>query len=48
MPEIIRCKECVHGDPCNGGEIYCEKDIGTFETAVHKPDWFCADGERKS
>jgi hypothetical protein len=45
--ELIRCNECKHGDPCNDGEIYCEKDIGTIETAVHKPDWFCADGERK-
>ena len=46
--EIVRCKDCKHGEPCNDGEIYCEKDIGTIVTAVHKPDWFCADGERKS
>lgn len=45
--KIVRCKDCRHGDPCNDGEIYCEKDIGTFITAVHKPDWYCADGERK-
>lgn len=45
--ELVRCKDCKHGDPCNDGEIYCEKDIGTIKTAVHKPDWFCADGTRK-
>ena len=44
---IVRCKDCKHGEPCNDGEIYCKKDVGTIETAVHKPDWFCADGERK-
>lgn len=48
MPDaVVRCKDCKHGEPCNDGEIYCENDIGTFETAVHKPDWFCADGVRK-
>lgn len=45
--ELVRCKDCWHGDPCNDGGIHCEKDIGTIETSVHKPDWFCADGERK-
>ena len=44
--EIIRCKDCKHGKPCNDVEINCEKDIGTFKTTVHEPDWFCADGER--
>ena len=46
-PELIRCKDCKHGDLYNGGTAYyCEKDIGTMETAVHEPDWFCADGKR--
>lgn len=44
--EIIRCKDCKHGKHCNDGEVNCEKDIGTFKTTVHEPDWFCADGER--
>ena len=47
QPQIIRCKDCKHGEPCNNGEYYCEKDIGTFESPVHCPDWFCADAERK-
>ena len=46
--EIVRCKDCKYGDLCNGGAAYyCEKDIGTMETAVHESDWFCADGERQ-
>ena len=48
--EVVRCKDCKHGEQCNQnhGEFYlCGKDIGTFETAVHKADWFCADGEAK-
>ena len=44
--ELVRCNACKHGKPCNDGEINCEKDIGTFKTTVHEPDWFCADGER--
>ena len=46
LVRVVRCKDCKHGDPCNDGEIHCEKDIGTIETSVHKPDWFCADGEK--
>ena len=45
--ELVRCGDCKHGEPCNEGEVYCTKDIGTFESPVHKPDWFCADGERR-
>lgn len=45
--ELIRCKDCKHGEPCNEGDVYCNNDIGTFESPVHKPDWFCADGERR-
>lgn len=45
---VVRCKDCKYGEQCNQnlGEFYlCGKDIGTFETSVHEPDWFCADGE---
>ena len=48
--DLVRCKNCKHGEQCNQnlGEFYsCGKDIGTFETTVHKADWFCADGELK-
>ena len=47
QPEIVLCQDCKHGEPCNDGEYYCEKDIGTFESPVHCPEWFCADGVAK-
>lgn len=42
--EIIRCKDCDNKE-CWGrtGSVVCGID-GT----PHRPDWFCADGERKS
>ena len=43
---IIRCKDCKHGEPCNE-DVYCTKEIGTIESSVHKPDWFCADARRR-
>lgn len=46
MLPLVLCKDCKHGEPCNEGNIYCSKEIGTFESSVHKPDWFCACGER--
>ena len=41
--EIVRCKDCMHYD----GDEY--SGLGTcLENGVcSKPDWFCADGERK-
>lgn len=42
-PELVRCKECKNGKPyANGKLIGCEKLPGLF-----RPDWFCADGERR-
>ena len=45
-PELIRCKDCVHWDigyteECNNSDSVC------FHNGWCKPDWFCADGERK-
>ena len=37
--EIVRCKDCKYNDD---GE--CIIKAGWFPV---KPDWFCADGERK-
>lgn len=46
QPEIIRCKDCKH---------YLDGGCGNFDSQSPskklmgvKPDWFCADGERKS
>ena len=40
--ELIRCKECKHCTEIN--TPYCEK--GHFFDG--NPDWFCADGERRT
>jgi hypothetical protein len=43
--ELVRCKDCQSGNKTMffGEEAYdCGKGNGT-----RKPDWFCADGERK-
>lgn len=43
-PAIVRCKDCKHGaDTIINGE-YLFKTCGGVD---HKPDWFCADGERR-
>ncbi len=41
QPEIVRCKECKWN---SGSENfpYCQ-----IMSAGRKPDWFCADGERR-
>ena len=41
QPEIVRCKNCKHGEPgaCGDG-VDCD---GVW----HDDNWFCADGERK-
>ena len=43
MDELVRCKDCDNKE-CWGraGNVVCGID-GT----PHRPDWFCADGERK-
>ena len=46
-PEVVLCKDCKHGEPFNE-DVFCTKEIGTIESSVHKQEWFCADGERKS
>ena len=44
LKEIVRCKDCKHGEPW-GVLIGCGTTKGFGIT--HKPDWFCADGERR-
>ena len=38
MVEVVRCKDCKHHQ-----EDICEVRIGVYE-----PDWYCADGERRT
>ncbi len=42
--ELVRCKDCDNKE-CWGraGDVICGID-GT----PHRPDWFCADGQRKT
>ena len=51
--DVARCKDCKHGS------IYCTEDIhgetlyecnihGIDDIEIHKSDWFCADGERRT
>lgn len=41
--ELIRCKDCKHCDDIDMyGYVQCDK------AETHEPDWFCADGERRS
>ena len=49
MVEVVRCKDCKHGEQLFPDYISCrisdENESGCH--ASHKPEWFCADGERK-
>ena len=43
---LVRCKDCVHWDKgcteeCDNSDSVC------FHNGWCKPDWFCADGERR-
>lgn len=45
-PELVRCKDCKQGEPSivpGSGNYYCHRDDD-----VHKPNWFCADGKRRT
>ena len=44
MVEVVRCKDCK-SNRCGG--IYTGMVICYNTGAVHSPDWYCADGERK-
>lgn len=47
--EVVRCKDCKHGYQLCDDYISCEisEENESGCPASHKPDWFCADGERK-
>ena len=45
QPDIVRCKDCRHCTFSDGEQLAdCMIKQGWFPV---KPDWFCADGERK-
>lgn len=48
MQELVRCKDCKHGqyEEWDNGECV-DKTVYCDGYGIHKPDWFCADGERR-
>ena len=48
MP-VVRCKDCKHGNQLFADYVSCEisEENESGCHASHKPDWFCADGERR-
>jgi len=45
--ELIRCKDCKFGFS-EYGYVFCTKPYVEKGSANHKPDWFCADGKRRT
>lgn len=48
--EVVRCEECRYGITEHGisnGWVLCSKPYTERGNAMHRTDWFCADGERK-
>lgn len=45
MTQIVRCKDCTFYE--NGGCGNTDSDSPCKNLLDVKPDWFCADGERK-
>ena len=48
--KIVRCKDCKNVCMCDTSEILPGIPIYakcSLTDKVHKPEWFCADGERK-
>lgn len=44
--ELVLCEDCKHGELHEyTGYYFCKKASG--EEVTHKPDWYCADGERR-
>ena len=46
--ELVRCKDCKYGqyEEWDNGECV-DKTVYCDGYGIHKPDWFCADGERR-
>ena len=51
VKELIRCKDCKHGEPCKNGlgedAIECFDSDICLEVRCRRPNWFCANGELK-
>ena len=42
---VVRCKDCHYGIRNSQEDIFCIKAI--YNDKYKRPDWFCADGERR-
>lgn len=50
-PELIRCCDCMWWDEheCKNDDVLRRiKDCGCGSTFRTEPDWFCADGKRRT
>lgn len=50
MVEVVRCGECRYRITAHGisdGWVLCSKPYTERGNAMHRADWFCADGERE-
>jgi hypothetical protein len=47
QPEIVRCKDCKHGEKPQTFRYYPEITWCNKHSTSHNDDWFCADGERR-
>ena len=48
--ELVRCRECRYRITAHGisdGWVLCSKPYTEKGNAMHRADWFCADGERE-
>ena len=56
QPQIVRCKDCRYGhhvvETVNGEMttycIFCTKPYIERGNATHEPDWYCADGRKRT
>lgn len=46
--ELVRCRDCKHGqfEQWDNGECV-DKTVYCDGYGIHKPDWYCADGEKE-
>lgn len=49
LVRVVRCKDCKHGqyEEWDNGECV-DKTVYCDGYGIHKPDWYCADGEKNN
>ena len=47
QPEVVRCKECKHGEKVSTLKYYPDVTWCNKHSKSHNDDWFCADGVHK-